>query len=590
MSNFIKLLSLALALLMLVGGMVACNEEKPADETVGGVTDGQTEEATVEVPSFEETGILTVFANGEYLLKIIRSEYARDMDTNAYAQLRNAFARKTGASASMATDFVAANEEKYNGPAILVGDTNYEESKTLQASIKNNEYAAELIGNKYVISYKCPEGFEAVLKKIKTKINSCKSNFVAIDESWNIRGTLDNVSFVPYIDGGWDESFDGGQGSTYCLKNECSTDEFNAYLKVLEELGFEHYMENNINGSEFKMLVTEDSIAYAMYFADTQIFKLSMDPRKTFALPTLEEDNIYEKTEQATITQVGLGDSINNGMLYISKMSDGSFIVIDGGVSSGYIYDSLVKLAGRKDEIRIAAWLITHHHQDHAEGFKKTSEKYASNLIVEKIIHCQPRPEQLEPGEGSDYEQVKNRIVDGIKNFKATNPSLEQIKAHPGMEIYIRDAKITIIATIDTVEPKIISNVNNASMVFRFQVGEKSTIFLGDSEPMQTKAMYKAFGEEYFRCDALQLAHHGYGNTNTGNDSHVINMASKATVAFCPVSTYHLTADGANVLGMPQNFVFFRNPDVTVHFGGEDNVTLDLYTLEQIGERWEPKG
>jgi hypothetical protein len=218
------------------------------------------------------------------------------MDTNAYAQLRNAFARKTGASASMATDFVAANEEKYNGPAILVGDTNYEESKTLQASIKNNEYAAELIGNKYVISYKCPEGFEAVLKKIKSKIAAYKSNLITIDESWNIRGTLDNVSFVPYIEGGWDESFDGGQGSTYCLKNECSTDEFGAYLKVLEELGFEHYMENNINGNEFKMLVTEDSIAYAMYFADTQIFKLSMDPRKTFALPTLEEDNIYEKT------------------------------------------------------------------------------------------------------------------------------------------------------------------------------------------------------------------------------------------------------------------------------------------------------
>jgi hypothetical protein len=157
------------------------------------------------------------------------------------------------------------------------------------------------------------------------------------------------------------------------------------------------------------------------------------------------------------------------------------------------------------------------------------------------------------------------------------------------MEIYIRDAKITVIATIDTVEPKIISNVNNASMVFRMEVGEKSILFLGDSEQMQTKPMYKAFGEEYFRCDALQLAHHGYGNTNTGNDSHVINVASKATVVFCPVSTYHLTADGANVTGMPQNFIFFRNPEVTVHVGGEDNVTLDLYTLEQIGKRWEPK-
>lgn len=588
MSNLIKLLALVLAVLMLSVTFFACNGEKPADETVG-ATDGQTENETVEVPSFEETGILTVFANGEYLLKIIRHEYADMMDMDAYAEIRSVVSRKAKVNPTTCTDFVAANEERYDGPAILVGDTDYEESKTLRESIKNNEYAAELIGNKYVISYKCPEGFAAILKSIRAKISACKSGLITIDESWNIRGTLDNVSFVPDIDGGWDESFDGGQGSTYCLKNDCSLEEYTAYLDELAQNGFEQYMDNSINGFEFDMLVDENSIAYAMYFPDTKTFKLSMDPRSTFALPTLEEDNVYEKVTDATITQVGLGDSINNGMLYISKMSDGSFIIIDGGVSSSYIYDSLVKLAGRTDEIRIAAWLITHHHQDHAEGFKKTSEKYADELIVEKVIHCQPRPEQLEPGEGSDYEQVKDRIVDGIANFKRTNPELEQIKAHPGMEIYIRDAKITVIATIDTIEPKIISNVNNACMVFRMQVGEKSTIFLGDSEQMQTKPMYAMFGEEYFRCDALQLAHHGYGNTNTGNDSHVINVASKAKVVFCPVSTYHLTSDDANVMGMPQNALFFYNPEVTVHVGGEDNVTLDLYTLEQIGERWEPK-
>jgi ribonuclease BN (tRNA processing enzyme) len=326
-----------------------------------------------------------------------------------------------------------------------------------------------------------------------------------------------------------------------------------------------------------------------MYFSDTETIKISMDKRSTFALPTLEEDNIYEKTTDATITQVGLGDSIDNGMLYISKMSDGSFIVIDGGVSAGYIYDSLVKLAGKTTDIRIAAWLLTHHHSDHAEGFLSTSSKYADRLIVEKVIHCQPRPDQLRPGEGSDYEAVKDRIVNGIKNFKGTNRSLEQIKAHPGMEIYIRDAKITVLATIDTIEPKIISNVNNASMVFRMEVGEKSIIFLGDSEPMQTKAMYAQLGAETFVCDSLQLAHHGYGNTNTGNDQHLINEASGAKVVFCPVSTHDLTSSDANVMGMPQNALFFYSPEVTVHVGGEDNVTLDLYTLEQIGKRWEPK-
>ena len=42
MSNLIKLLSLVLAVLMLSVAVVACNEEKPADETVG-ATDEQTE-------------------------------------------------------------------------------------------------------------------------------------------------------------------------------------------------------------------------------------------------------------------------------------------------------------------------------------------------------------------------------------------------------------------------------------------------------------------------------------------------------------------------------------------------------------------
>ena len=578
------MLSLILALLVLVCCFFACNGDKSDGNEEGSGNEGE----TVEIPSFEETGILTVFANEEYHLKMIRSETANSTDKEAYVELRELLGKKTGITPKMETDFVSAFEEKYDGPAILIGDTNYEESETLNATVKNNQYAAKLIGNKYVISYKCKDGFEEVFTRIKAKINSCKDGYITIDESWNIEGTLKDISFVPDIQGGWDESFEGGQGSTYCLKEDTSLAQYESYLKVLAENGFEHHSGKRIADCAFDLLYTEDTIAYVMYFSDTETIKISMDKRSTFALPTLEEDNIYEKTTDATITQVGLGDSLDNGMLYISKMSDGSFIVIDGGISAGYIYDSLVKLSGQTTGIRIAAWLLTHHHNDHAEGFLATSSKYGDRLIVEKVIHCQPRPDQLRPGEGSDYEAVKDRIVNGIRNFKATNRSLEQIKAHPGMEIYIRDAKITVLATIDTIEPRIISNVNNASMVFRMEVGEKSIIFLGDSEPMQTKAMYAQFGEENFRCDALQLAHHGYGNTNTGNDQHVVNEASNATVVFCPVSTHDLTSPDANVMGMLQNALFFYNPEVTVHVGAEDNVTLDLYTLEQIGERWEP--
>lgn len=609
----LKILALALALVTALICFAACNsdgdgEGAPSDAgSTDGAADGteadgadnadgkepegdSSEQTTVEIPSFEETGKLVIFANGEYHLQVIRSEYADSTDKEAYGELRELLKRKNGAYPALDTDFVAANETRYDGPAILVGETDYEESKQLHASIKNNEYAAELIGNKYVICFKNTDGYEALMSRIRAKLNSCKDPCVTIDESWNIRGTLENISFVPDIEGGWDESFDGGQGSTYCLKEDCTPELYEEYVGILADNGFEYHSSNRIADCAFDLMYTEDTIAYVMYFSDTKMIKISMDKRSTFSLPTLEEDNDYEIVCEPTITQVGLGDSLDNGMLYISKMSDGSFIIIDGGISATYIYDSLVKLSGQTEGIRIAAWLITHHHNDHAEGFLKASEQHAKKLIVEKVIHCQPREDQLRSGEGSDYESVKNRIVNAIRNFKVTNPELEEIKAHPGMEIYVRDAKFTILATIDTIEPIIISNVNNASMVFRMEVGDKSIIFLGDSEPLQTKAMYAQYGEENFRCDALQLAHHGYGNTNTGNDSHVINVASQATVVFCPVSTHDLTSNDANVMGMPQNALFFYNDNVTVHVGGEDNVTLDLFTLEQIGERWEPKG
>lgn len=582
----IRLIALIFALMLALSVFAACNSDGD------GATDATDADGTgdaVEIPSFEETGILTLFANGDYQLKVMRGEYADSTDKEAFGEFRDFLSRRLGKTPSLETDFVAANAELYNGPAVLVGETVHEESAQLHASLHNNQYAAKLIGNKYVISFKCKEGFDAVFKKIKAKINSCPDGFITIDESWNIEGTLEDVSYVPDIEGGWDESFEGGQGSTYCIKNDCSLATYNRYLEVLADNGFEYHSSNRIAECAFDLLYTEHTIAYLMYFSDTESIKISMDKRSSFALPTLKEDNEYETVTDATITQVGLGDSLDNGMLYISKMSDGSFIIIDGGISASYIYDSLVKLSGKTEGIRIAAWLLTHHHNDHAEGFQATSRNYAGRLIVEKVIHCQPRPDQLRPGEGSDYEAVKDRIINGVKNFRATNPSLEEIKAHPGMEIYVRDAKFTVLATIDTIEPKIISNVNNASMVFKMEVGEKSIIFLGDSEPLQTKAMYAQLGEETFRCDSLQLAHHGYGNTNTGNDSHLVNVASGATVVFCPVSTHDLTSSDANVMGMPQNALFFYNPEVTVHVGGEDNVTLDLYTLEQIGERWEPK-
>ena len=90
------MLSLILALLVLVCCFFACDGDKSDSDGDGSGSEGE----TVEIPSFEETGILTVFANDEYHLKMIRSETANSTDKEAYVELRELLSKKTGTKIS----------------------------------------------------------------------------------------------------------------------------------------------------------------------------------------------------------------------------------------------------------------------------------------------------------------------------------------------------------------------------------------------------------------------------------------------------------------------------------------------------------
>ena len=60
-------------------------------------------------------------------------------------------------------------------------------------------------------------------------------------------------------------------------------------------------------------------------------------------------------------------------MTYIITLEDGSFIVIDGGSNGGsnveLLHKKLQELNKREGTPVIAAWYLTHIHQDHCPAF-----------------------------------------------------------------------------------------------------------------------------------------------------------------------------------------------------------------------------
>ena len=172
---------------------------------------------------------ITVFANGAYSANFIRADLATAFDTNIYNQVRDLFKDKTGTKPALKTDFTAANAEKYNGPAILIGDTNYPETATVKKSLKDNQAIAKLVGNKFVIVYSSSDAATKLLETLKSTIKKkATATEIKIDSSWDATAKVttsysENTSFK---DSGLTQKVDIaslGLGTAYNAGQGCKT-------------------------------------------------------------------------------------------------------------------------------------------------------------------------------------------------------------------------------------------------------------------------------------------------------------------------------------------------------------------------------
>ena len=134
-----------MALLLMFALLVACNDaaDEPADEPAVSDATEQESESKVVV-NIDDIEGLAVFANNEYVCKVVRPENASDVDNEIYTSLRKTLKSATGKHPAIATDFVGIGETlDTEGPAILIGRTAYPESKQVYDKLKHGEGKSE---------------------------------------------------------------------------------------------------------------------------------------------------------------------------------------------------------------------------------------------------------------------------------------------------------------------------------------------------------------------------------------------------------------------------------------------------------------
>jgi beta-lactamase superfamily II metal-dependent hydrolase len=583
--TFLKIASLLMALLLTCAIFVACNGDTSETDQNDESEQGSQNDVSINVDG------LAVFGNGEYLCKIVRSENASDVDKNIYNELRQVLKSVTGKNTAIATDFVGFGETlDTESPAILVGKTEYPESKQVYDKLKHGEYRMELVGNKFVIAYSHEATASLALQKFRGFISSSmKDGVLSITEKWNSSDKVESkVPGLPLFDGSTSMTFDGGDGSKLILYKDVSKEAHDAFVSGIEALGYEHYVTNNIGESCFYTYHNDESIMHIMYFPRVAETRVVIDTKEFTSLAGLESENIYEEgSTEMSFTQLGLehprAGNCQNGMGYILKLSDGSFVIVDGGhtrdmsyaESAGdYLLDSLKVLADDPNDIRVHTWFLSHIHNDHIGAFYDIARDTPDSIKVERLVYNAPNDTQLAGVSGGNLD---DKVENAAKMFGIETV----VKGHPGQVFYANEATFTIYGSLDLVEPITIDNINESSMVMKMEFMGKTMIFLGDCHPNASLALTNAYGDD-LQSNFIQLSHHGYADGAT----LLLNETIKAEASFWPVGNYHYKNMVSKIGAVPQNAPFVNIPH---YVAGDTNLTIkDFDTWIPEEKRWTP--
>ena len=383
---------------------------------------------------------------------------------------------------------------------------------------------------------------------------------------------------------------DMGDGSYLSVAKEASLQDYSDYLYSLYKAGFSYYTSNVIGNNFYATFATKSQIVTAFYLDADKEVRVVVDDRAIFSLQGLESENEYEELGLNSLTVVAIAETgWPGGMGYVYELSDGSFFIIDGGYFNGstvssaeWLTKTLQQMASDPRNIRIAAWYMTHPHEDHMGAYCDMAKRTECRrtMTIEKMIINVPADEYVKSAGCEDIVGWLDSALD-----KWTPEQI--VKAHPGQQFYIADLTLTIYSSPDLVLPQnvTITDLNELCNVAMVDYMGKRALFMGDSDTIPNPKIARNYTDS-LKADILQLSHHGYGDTNAG----VVYDYVHPTIVFWPVCDEHYNdgnGSGTQFIGFNQRF--FKE-GIANYVASDLNMTFtDFDTWIPDEERWNPK-
>lgn len=344
---------------------------------------------------------------------------------------------------------------------------------------------------------------------------------------------------APAYDGkGTEEVIDSfsAYGSYYVLEHDADETDYADYCNKLVAFGFTLYASKTSNGNRFATYTDGENIVNVSYIRykdvdryvtrEVSYVAIAVDSVRNSALPCKCE--AYQKI---TTVQVSM---MNVLLSFVVRLEDGRFLIIDGGLkpAADRIYDALCSQNVRDGKPVVAAWMFSHPHCDHVDGFIHFLEAYGDAVEIQSVIHNFPGESTYV---GKNYmEYHMQRVSDSITKvcmdikrlMNEKKPDAKLIVAHAGQAFEYPGVKLEVLMTSENLYKKQMFDSNMSSVVYMLTMPTGKLLALGDAVEGAAKILRKIY-EKDLQCDAVILAHHA---VNGGDEELYHHTKAKAAI------------------------------------------------------------
>lgn len=410
---------------------------------------------------------------------------------------------------------------------IFIGKVDNDETAAVLGAIAPDEYAIALIGTNIIITGHNETTIQAAGERFLELISAGEKDKAVTLSFPESDGSLPNGYIIKGKAIGWLLDFPQFSeiGTTARLAGtyDCYNDtlefyytgataaDFESYIALLKEKGFGEYTSNKIGNNLYATMTDETRMLHVYYTDYEKTVRVISAYLEGTELPPVKKQSVTAITKPA-ITQMTLNYAAGSfGMCYIITLSDGSFVIFDGGADKGNtdhirLYKLLERLNARPDKkIVIAGWFLTHEHYDHFQNFYNFCKAYGKKVTIEAFYHNLTSP-------AADYNSNNPGNYFPEKFYEASdyvNGGIKLVKVHTGQKLYIRDAEFEVLFTHEDLYPDRLRFFNNSSVTTRMTLGGQTVMWLGDIWTAAADKLSDSFGS-YVKSDFVQVAHHGY--------------------------------------------------------------------------------